>query len=66
MNMYSLLHGEEIHCNGVLMSPEEIILKLQKADMLADMILQGTIEDVKVPAEVMNSKQAFVKWINEH
>jgi hypothetical protein len=48
MNKYTLLHGEEIHCNGVLMSPKEIILKLQKAEMLAEYSEFETTKKLKV------------------
>lgn len=65
MNLYTLLHDEEIHCNGILMTPKEIILKLQKADTLADSIPQEHQEIVNVPRQAMESKDAFIAWINK-
>tara|TARA_R110000782_G_scaffold10750_14_gene33307 strand:- start:1060 stop:1380 length:321 start_codon:yes stop_codon:yes gene_type:complete len=47
------------------MSPEEIILKLQKADMLADMILQWQDETVNVPKKATTSSESFIEWVSK-
>ena len=65
MNDYKILHQEEIHCNGKLMTPEEIVIKLQSADTMASFIEQGKLEAIEIPRDAMESKEAFLKWIKE-
>tara|TARA_R110000822_G_scaffold117856_1_gene250353 strand:- start:508 stop:678 length:171 start_codon:yes stop_codon:yes gene_type:complete len=55
MNKYTLLYDEEIHCNGVLMSPKEIILKLQKAEMLAEYSEFKTTGKLNIKNKVKNN-----------
>ena len=65
MNKYSLLHGEEVHCNDLPMSPKQIILTLQHADIFADMVLQWQDETVNVPKEAMTSSESFIEWVSK-
>jgi hypothetical protein len=65
MNEYTIKCQEEIHCNGKLMTPEEIVIHLQLADTMASFFIQEKSEKIKIPRDAMESKEAFIKWIEE-
>ena len=65
MTEFTILHGEEIHCNGILMTPKEIITKLQLAELTASFMLQKEMDELKIPRKAMLSRTKFVRWVNE-
>jgi hypothetical protein len=64
MNVYTLMDNEEIYCDGVLMTPKEILLKLQMADMLASFILQNGSDGIIIPTHAVESIDDFTAWID--
>tara|TARA_R110000850_G_scaffold276768_1_gene420171 strand:+ start:112 stop:312 length:201 start_codon:yes stop_codon:yes gene_type:complete len=66
MNVYTVVCGDEIHCNGVLMMPHEIIEMLTKAEELASIVLLDTKDKVEIPKKAIKSQEAFMAWLMLH
>ena len=63
MHHYSIVCKDEIHKDGVLMTPEEIVEALQIADMIAEFTLMGPDESVEMPDTIKTSEQ-FINWLH--
>jgi hypothetical protein len=63
MNVYTVVCGDEIHCNGVLMMPHQITEMLTKAEKLASIVLLDVKDKVEIPKKAMESQEAFIAWL---
>jgi hypothetical protein len=63
MNIYTVVCGDTILCNGILMMPHEITEKLKNADKLASLVLLDTKDKVEIPKKAMESQEAFMAWL---